>query len=71
VVSFTPRPLYPGKIASDIHWIAGWVGSRTGLDAVVKRKIPNPSGTRTPNHPAHEFFKMKKLQEDEENGTDS
>jgi hypothetical protein len=41
VVSFTPRPLYPeGK--SPWYWIGGWVGSRVGLDAVVKRKIPNP-----------------------------
>jgi hypothetical protein len=25
------------------HWIGGWVGPRTSLDAVVKRKIPSPS----------------------------
>jgi len=32
------------------HWIGGWVGFRTGLDAVVKRRIPiiAPGGTRTP-----------------------
>jgi hypothetical protein len=39
VVSFTPRPLYPQEIASDIHWIGGCVGLRTGLDDVKRRKI--------------------------------
>jgi hypothetical protein len=24
------------------HWIGGWVGLRTILDAMVKRKIPSP-----------------------------
>jgi hypothetical protein len=36
-VAFTPR-----ERASGIHWIGGWVGPRTGLDTVVKRKIPSP-----------------------------
>jgi len=40
-VSFTPRPLYPGERPPNTHWIGGWVGSRAGLDAVVKRKIPS------------------------------
>jgi hypothetical protein len=42
----TPRERAPG-----IHWIGGWVGPRDVLDAVVKRKIPNPlreSNRRTP-----------------------
>jgi hypothetical protein len=33
-----------------IHWIGRWVGSRAGLDAVVRRKIPSPyrdSNTRS------------------------
>jgi hypothetical protein len=34
---FTPR-----ETASGTHWIAGWVGPRAVLDAVVKRKIPIP-----------------------------
>jgi hypothetical protein len=33
---FTPRGRTPGT-----HWIGGWVGPRTVLDAVVKRKIPS------------------------------
>jgi hypothetical protein len=33
---FTPRERAPGT-----HWIGGWVGPRTVLDAVVKRKIPS------------------------------
>jgi hypothetical protein len=31
--------LYPGERAPGTHWIGGWVGPRTGLDAVKKRKI--------------------------------
>jgi hypothetical protein len=30
----------PRERASDTHWIGGWMGTRTVLDAVVKRKIP-------------------------------
>jgi hypothetical protein len=43
---FTPRGRAPGT-----HWIGGWVGSRTVLDAVVKRKISSlrrGSKRRTP-----------------------
>jgi hypothetical protein len=39
VVSFTPRPLYPWKIAPGTHWKVGWVGPRTSLDNVEKRKF--------------------------------
>jgi hypothetical protein len=45
---FTSRERTPG-----IHWIGGWVGPRAGLDAGASRKFPAPTGTRTPNHPAH------------------
>jgi hypothetical protein len=38
---FTPRERVPGT-----HWIGGWVGTRAGLDTVVKRKIPTPAGNR-------------------------
>jgi len=31
-----------GERAPRIHWIGGWEGSRTCLDAVVKGKIPSP-----------------------------
>jgi hypothetical protein len=34
---FTPRERAP-----DTRCIVGWVGPRTGLDAVVRRKIPTP-----------------------------
>jgi hypothetical protein len=43
---FTTRERTPGT-----HWIGVWVGPRTVLDAVVKRKIPSPlreSNSRTP-----------------------
>jgi hypothetical protein len=39
---FIPRERAPG-----IYWIGGWMGPRAGLDAVVRRKIPNPR--REPN----------------------
>jgi hypothetical protein len=47
-VSFTSRPLYPRERAPGTHWIGGWVGPRAGLDAVVKRKIPNPCQDSNP-----------------------
>jgi hypothetical protein len=39
---FTPRERAPCT-----HWIGSWVGPRAVLDAVVKRKIPIPTGNRT------------------------
>jgi hypothetical protein len=43
---FTPRERAPG-----IHWIGGWVGPRTILDTVVKRKIPSPRREPNPRTP--------------------
>jgi len=37
-----PAALPPWERAPGTHWIGGCGGSRTGLDAVVKRKIPSP-----------------------------
>jgi hypothetical protein len=34
VVSFTPRPLYPGVKSPGTHWVGGLVGPKSGLDAV-------------------------------------
>jgi hypothetical protein len=39
VVSFTPRPLYPWGKSAGTHKIGSWVGPRTGLDDVKKRKL--------------------------------
>jgi len=40
-MSFTPHPpLYP-RIPPLTHWIGGWVGLRTGLDTVMRRKVPS------------------------------
>jgi hypothetical protein len=41
VVSFTPRPLTPRESDPGIHWIGDSVGPRTGLNAVIRRKIPS------------------------------
>jgi len=40
--------LYPQGKDSGAHWRGGWVGSRAGLDAAVKREIPVPAGNGTP-----------------------
>jgi hypothetical protein len=44
---FTPRERAPGT-----HWIAGWVGPRTGMDTVRKRKIPTTRRYSNPDRPA-------------------
>jgi hypothetical protein len=52
VVSFAPRPLYPKGKAPVNHWTGVYVGPRTVLDAVVKRKIPSPCrDSNPPDHP--------------------
>jgi hypothetical protein len=39
VASFTPWVLYLLGKSPVVHWIGGWVGPRTGVDDVEKRKI--------------------------------
>jgi hypothetical protein len=40
MVSFMPQPLYPlGKEPPLKYWKGGWVGPRSGLDDVEKRKF--------------------------------
>jgi hypothetical protein len=34
-----PGRFTPGERASCTHWIGGWMGPRTGLDVVERRKI--------------------------------
>jgi hypothetical protein len=36
--------LTPGERAPCTHWIGGWVGPRTGLDDMERRKILSPLG---------------------------
>jgi len=43
---FTPRERAPGT-----HWIGDWVGHRTVIDAVVKKKIPSPRRESNPRSP--------------------
>jgi hypothetical protein len=52
VVSFTPGHFTPRERAPGTHWIGSWMGPRAGLDTVLKRKIPSPCRTQTPDHPA-------------------
>jgi len=45
--------LPPVKRDSGTHWIGGWVGPRTDLDGVAKRRgIPCPCRKSSPDHPA-------------------
>jgi hypothetical protein len=37
--SFTPGRFIPKENAPGTHWIGGWVGPRTVLDAVIKVKV--------------------------------
>jgi hypothetical protein len=37
VVSFTPRPLYPGERAPGTHWKGGWLDPRIGLNDVENK----------------------------------
>jgi len=37
-----PGRFAPRERAHGTRWIGGWVGPRSGLDTVVKRKIPSP-----------------------------
>jgi hypothetical protein len=50
-LSFTLRPLYPQGKSPGPHWIEGWVGPRTVLDAVVKKKILSPRWESNPRTP--------------------
>jgi hypothetical protein len=38
----------PGRFTSDTHWIGGWVGPRTGLNAAQKRTNSALDRDRTP-----------------------
>jgi hypothetical protein len=37
-----------GERAHVAHWIGGWVGLRTSQDDMEKKKLLDPTGTRTP-----------------------
>jgi hypothetical protein len=57
MVNFTPPPLCSqGKIPGT-RWIGSWMGSRAGLDAVVKRKVfPASAGNRTPELRSYYYY---------------
>jgi hypothetical protein len=44
--------LYPWGKDPSTHWIGGWAGLRTSLDAGARRKILCPCRGLNPNHPA-------------------
>jgi hypothetical protein len=42
-----PGSFTPGDRAPGTHWIGAWVGARTGLDAVEKRRFVTLQGLDT------------------------
>jgi len=46
---YTPTSLPPKERAPCIRWIGGWVGPRTGLDAVPMREMSLHFPTRESN----------------------
>jgi hypothetical protein len=46
-----PRRFSPRERAPGAHWIGGWLGPRTGLDTVMKRKIPSSRRESSPRAP--------------------
>jgi hypothetical protein len=42
------RPLYPQGNNPGTHWIGSWMGPRTGLEVMTKRKGRTSAGDRTP-----------------------
>jgi hypothetical protein len=54
-----PAALPPRKSPPSTHWIGDWVGPRTILDAVVKRKIPSPRWESNPGTPIVQFVAQR------------
>jgi len=50
---FTPGERTPGNL-----WTGGWRGPRSGLDAVLKRKILSPYWESDPGYPACSLVAM-------------
>jgi hypothetical protein len=42
-----PGRFTSGEATTDAHWMGGCLDNRAGLDAVVRKKFPAPTGTRT------------------------
>jgi hypothetical protein len=42
---------HPARFTLGTHWIGGWAGTRASLDAVTKRKIPDPCRESNPDRP--------------------
>jgi hypothetical protein len=49
-VSGTLTALLPGGRAPGTHWIGDCLGPKAGLDAVARRKNPNPCRESNPSH---------------------
>jgi hypothetical protein len=48
VAKCTPWRFCLRERAPSIYWVGDWMGSRAGLDAVMKRNVPDPAGNLTP-----------------------
>jgi hypothetical protein len=47
-----PHLFYPWERAPGTYWIGSWLGPRTSLDVVERRKIFCPCWESNPSHPA-------------------
>jgi hypothetical protein len=47
-----PGRFTAGQIAPGTHWIGGWMGSRTGLDAVEKKSLAHAESRTTVSRPS-------------------
>jgi len=58
---FHARVALPQEKVPVTHWTGSWVGPRTSLDAVVKRKIPSPYRELNASHPARSLATTSEL----------
>jgi hypothetical protein len=51
-----PHPFTPGERAPSTSWIVGWVGPRSRLDPVAKRKNPSSCLESNPGSPTLRYI---------------
>jgi hypothetical protein len=55
-----PGRFNPGEVATDTYWIGSWMGPRTGLEAVEKRKfLPLPGLEHRPSRHSPSLYGLR------------